>query len=58
MADAIGPTCNTPDCAGPRTIAGWCPPCAIARYRRFAVRPTPARYLSGRTRRASGDEDP
>jgi hypothetical protein len=52
MDDVIRPSCKDPDCREDAAIAGWCPGHAIARYRRFAVRPTPFRYLSGRTRRA------
>lgn len=57
MDDVIRSSCKDRECPEPGVIAGWCPGHAVARYRRFAVRPTPFRYLSGRTRRAMGDEE-
>jgi hypothetical protein len=36
--------CATDDCTALAEIAGYCPPCAIARYRYQAVRPTPDRW--------------
>ena len=53
----IRPSCNDPDCREDGVIGGWCPGHAIARYRRFAVRSTPARFLSGRARRSTEDEE-
>jgi hypothetical protein len=49
--DVIRPSCHDPECSNDGIIAGWCPGHALARYRRQAIRPTPVRYLSGRTRR-------
>lgn len=43
----LGDTCAADDCTDPAEIAGWCPAHAIARYRRQALRPTPARWLKG-----------
>jgi hypothetical protein len=57
MDDVIRPSCKDPECAEPGIVAGWCPGHVIARYRRDAVRPTPVRYLSGRTRRALEREE-
>ncbi|MGV9546875.1 hypothetical protein [Streptomyces ardesiacus] len=55
--DDYVPPCRGPECTADGIIDGWCPGHAIARYRRFAVRETPKRYLSGRTRRAMEAEE-
>lgn len=39
--------CAEDECTEPAEIAGWCPAHALARYRKQAVRPTPARWLKG-----------
>jgi hypothetical protein len=55
--DEIGTTCREQACPKAPEVAGWCPGHAIERYKRQAVRVTPARYLGHRSRQVAENDD-